>query len=389
MSLAADSPAPLSTVVTHLHIGRDGKETKVMKTRGGDQGDAITALTFPLTYRVVSRAVQQAIAVDDPSAREYTFQDDLEVICLPNAVQKASDAFDNACARVGMRANPTKATLTPGLAVDLQALPSTMQIENRALVLKHGGRVPLPALPSQTASGSTQLAERSPEVERIAAARTKFFHRLRVLKAAGLPAHTCHSLARHRTGGDYVYVARACGIPATDAARFDEQLKLAIAQLIGLGPHELDASTAGRLFCIGKDGSLGFQSIATHAPAAYAASWHTCLPKVITRIGLASVSALTGASPWAAQCIPIASRTLHEATRDPTVEVGDPNVNASQRLLALAPLAAALDGVRASLADAPLPAAAFRSSGGRGAFTWMLPPTEPDTTSRITNSQLQ
>ena len=42
---------PLSTVATDEHVGMDGTQTELKKTRGGDQGDAVTALVFPLAYQ--------------------------------------------------------------------------------------------------------------------------------------------------------------------------------------------------------------------------------------------------------------------------------------------------------------------------------------------------
>ena len=262
--------------------------------------------------------------------------------------------------------------------MDLQTGTSSFKLENRAMVLKHSACESLPSMVAQGATEPTSsLQAGSPEVERIKASRSKFFLQPRKLHAAGLPTLTCQSLSRLRTSGDALYVARTCGIPGSDAAQLDKDLACQVTQLLGLNSNEVTQPVAEKVFLRGTDGGLGFQRLAASAAAAYAASWHACAPKIINRLGLGSVGGLTGASPWAARCIPVASKTLQEAVDDPSTEIGDTNVLASQRLLALAPPAAARDTVHTSLAATPIPAAALRSSGGNRAFTWMLPPSEP------------
>ena len=78
--------APLSIEAVHEHVGMDGIRTEFRKTSGGDQGDALTALLFPLTYKRVSSAVQSAAAVSDPETRPFTFQDDMEGACKANTI---------------------------------------------------------------------------------------------------------------------------------------------------------------------------------------------------------------------------------------------------------------------------------------------------------------
>ena len=244
-------------------------------------------MLFPLTYQRVSSAVRLAASIDSEAAREYTYQDDLEVVCLPAAALQASSAFDIACRRAGLRANLAKTTITPGRSVELSTSPVGLRVENRALVLKHGSAGPLPAMPSQTAVASeSSLEVGSPEVKQVCAARAKFFVRLQQLRVAGLPALTCQSLARHRTGGDALYVARARGIPASDASKMDEELARQVIPLLGLSAHELSGPLVERIFCSGKGGGLGFQSLAASAGAAYAASWHSCTPRIISRLEL-------------------------------------------------------------------------------------------------------
>ena len=92
------------------------------------------------------------------------------------------------------------------------------------MVLKHGGPTPVPVLPAADASNGSQLAENSPEVQKLIKARQAFYKRINLLKAAGLPTAEAMGLLQQRTGGDFVFLARTCGIPAADATKLDHEL---------------------------------------------------------------------------------------------------------------------------------------------------------------------
>jgi len=368
--------APLCTATCHIHRGSDGSRTELQKTRDGDQGDALTTLIFPISYRSVGAAVAQAAGTPEKQAHEYTYQDDLETVCDASAVEAAAVAFDSACAAAGLRANRTKMVATLGRTALAESLPRGLRVDPRGLVLKHGRPNPLPAVPAQAAEAGTSLPEHSPEVEHLRARRAAFFSRLAALRAAGLTALEGQSLARLRTSGDFTYVGRACGIPAADAAQLDQELVTCLVNLHGLRPEEV-SSTIPKLFLLaGSDGGMGYHSVELAAPAAYAASWHACLPRVLLRLGLGSLAELVSASPLATRCVPFAAGTLRAALNDPTAELGDPEAQASQHMLASAPLAAARARVVADLAANPVAQAALRSAGGKGSAVWLQPPTE-------------
>ena len=71
----------LATEVSHIYLGEDGTHSTISNSRGGDQGDAVTAVLFPPVYRKVTVAMQEGAASTDPEAREYAYQDDAELIC--------------------------------------------------------------------------------------------------------------------------------------------------------------------------------------------------------------------------------------------------------------------------------------------------------------------
>ena len=143
---------PLSTVATHEHVGMDGTRAELKKTRGGDQGDAVTALVFPLTYKPVTVSVSTAIAEVDQHGHVYTYQDDMEGVCSVEAVVRANAAYCSACAHAGLRAKLGKMKLTLGRAVPVTVIASGPEVDKRFIVLRHGDGMAVPAVPSASHS---------------------------------------------------------------------------------------------------------------------------------------------------------------------------------------------------------------------------------------------
>ncbi len=185
---------------SHVHRSFDGSKTYLPKERGGDQGDGLTGLVFPLVYKRVTQATEQAARQHDQEARANTYQDDLDLVCTPAAIPAARQAFCTAAGAVGLRSNQAKDTLSPGPGCDVAALPTNLSdlLEPRALVLRHGAPVPVPALPAASAVPGTLLAESSPEAAALLDKRKRFLDRLKALRKAGLSALVALSLAQLR-----------------------------------------------------------------------------------------------------------------------------------------------------------------------------------------------
>ena len=77
-----------------------------------------------------------------------------------------------------------------------------------------------------------------------------------------------------------------------------------------------------RIYLRVSDGGLGMHSVAATAPAANAASWHNCLPHILKRMDLPTVSALRTASPWCATALPACTHQIRIASGDPSAVVG-------------------------------------------------------------------
>ena len=371
--------ASLSVASQHIHVGSDSARTTVSKTRGGDPGDALTSLLFPLAYKEVAADVQQAALRSDPHSRTYTYQDDMEVICTLDAIEVTGEAYNTGCKKAGLRANMAKLKATLGRGADHSGLPARITVDPRAVVLRHGPGGPVSAMPSQQHAEGSQIAEGADEVRGVIEKRAAFYQRLTKLRGAGLQPLTAMALLRARTAGDYTFVARACGVPANDARRMDSELVVEINAVLGQGAVVATNNVAGRrTFAQAHDGGMGFQSVERLSPIAYAASWHAAMPKILARLGVASSSALTTLSPWAASCLPAATLVLRSALGDHSINIGDEGVEASQHVLAQAPNDAAARALRDEVSVDLRAAAALRSSGGRGAGGWTNAPTIPN-----------
>ena len=55
----------LVTKVSHVYLGDDGTHHEISKSSGGDQGDAVTAVLFPLVYRKVTLALRLGVITID------------------------------------------------------------------------------------------------------------------------------------------------------------------------------------------------------------------------------------------------------------------------------------------------------------------------------------
>ena len=110
-----------------------------------------------------------------------------------------------------------------------------VRVDPRATVLKHGGLTPVPALPAGAPAHGSLLADGCVEVQALQGARRRFFDRLRALRAAGLAAHTTLALAQLRTGGDFTFLARTCGLPERAASQLDNDLEHEVTRLLGQG----------------------------------------------------------------------------------------------------------------------------------------------------------
>ena len=217
----------LRTATSHVYVGPSGGTLQLPKDRGGDQGDPFVGWIFPLTYHGVVAKTQAAAMTVDPGARAYAYQDDLDMVLAPGAKAVAPAAYQAACADVGLRSNCAKETISPGRLTRVEDLPTGVEINARPVVLRHSA-TSFPVLPATLAASGSQLAENSAEIVALTQRRRNLYARLSELSKAGLSNQACLTLLHQRTGGDAVFLARACGIPAADAIRLDAELRSTI-----------------------------------------------------------------------------------------------------------------------------------------------------------------
>jgi hypothetical protein len=367
--LSAWTSPELAATYTGVYVGSSGEKMHIVRDRGGDQGDPMVGLIYPLVYHRVIMRTEAAARVADGEARAYGFQDDLDIVCLPGACDNASAVFGQECKKVGLRSNTAKETIAPGRAVDPTSLPAGRKICSRPVVLRHGASSPVPVLPANSAITGSQLAEDAPEVASLRSSRTLLFKRVKTLVAAGLNIQQAILLLQQRVGGDFVFLARTCGIALGVAQELDLSLLVELKELLGEGTWTTAAEK--RLFTAVRDGGLGFNSMELTCPSSYAAAWHSNLPKICKRLGVDGVAALRSVSPWADAAVTVCSAAFRIAIGTDCVEPGDPEVSVKQRELTGALSAKVLTDLLADPGALPADRAALRSAGGPGAGAWL------------------
>ena len=193
----------------------------------------------------------------------------MEGVCATHAVTRANSEYGAPCARVGIRASLSKTRITPGRGTSVESLPAGFEIDERAVVLRHSGGTAVPALLAEAHANGSQLAEGSGEVKSIKEKRERVFKGLRDVHLAGLKSQFALGMLRVCTAGDCVFVARACGIPAREAASLDSAMLTEVSRYLGGANCALaDTITSQKIFLRSVDGGLGFQSVVRTVPAA-------------------------------------------------------------------------------------------------------------------------
>ena len=314
----------------------------------------------------------------DPEARAYAYQDDLQIVSLAEARTEAKVAFEQSCSLLGLRPNSCKEEVWLGPGVDPVVLDGqSVTVVPRPRVLKHGGLTELPVVVDNGAADGSQLATDAPECEALIERRVAFLRRVDVLRAAGLPVQLCLLLVRAKTASDFVFVARACGIPAACAKRLDTTVLQAVERL--LGPDDWNDIARRRVFHPWNDGGMGFTSVELVAPGAYAASWNATADKVSRHLGLPSVALLRAAAPWADTCLGRAELVARLVTDDPLEpDAASPGASRpSQRALTRAAVSQEVASVAAALSTNPVAQTVRLSAGGPGAAAFLMRPRKP------------
>ena len=145
----------------------------------------------------------------------------MEDVRSARAVAQANATYGIACARVGLRTNLTKTRLLPGRGTIMNNLTGGLEVDERAVVPRHGEEMPVLALSAATPAGGSRLAEGSEEMTSFAKKRAGFRKCMNDLRAGGLKSQFALYMLRVRAAGDLAFVARASRIPAQEAASFD------------------------------------------------------------------------------------------------------------------------------------------------------------------------
>ena len=322
----------LCITTNHVYMGPSGHPTLIEKSAGGDQGDPIVGILFPLLYARPVVAALSATSADGAGARAYSYQDDLDMIHDPKDTIAISTAFEQECAKLKLRSNRAKESLTPGPGLNLaNDLPASYTIESAPKVLKHGS-TPLPVTPRPDSLPGSQLGASAPEVTKLIEQRAVFFKRMRELVTAGVTIQDALSLVKVRTAADFVFLARTVGIPMVDARRLDQALLDHVLAVLGDNSH----SCAKWVFIPQAAGGFGFASVAAVAGAAAAASWYENLPRVAEKLGNNGPAEVLARSPWLTQIARHCDEEIRRITGDLGAMLGDHGKKITQQMLAAA-----------------------------------------------------
>ena len=357
-----------------------GSEPLVLpKSRGGDQGDALISLVFPLTFHQVLEDTQAAARHSDPVARVYGYQDDVDLVVTAEARPEARAAFYASCRALGLEPNASKETVYFGPEASRAHGILCTEVQ-RPVVLRHGGEPTPILLDSDATDGTVQLPADAPEALALVAKRHDLKAKLTKLFSAGLPTQLVLRLLRCRTGGDFTFVARACGLSMVTCAALDAVALETVQHLAGRdGWTEI---AARRVFHPVRDGGLGLCSAQLTACAAALGSWCVVAPRIALRLERPSVDALGADVAVVRTCLSAAQQATREASGDPldpaSPSPSTPQAAPTQRSLSRAKLASEVEAVSMLLSADPPAAAAQLSCGGPGAAAWLLRPQKPN-----------
>ena len=258
--------------------------------------------------------------------------------------------------------------------------PPGKRIQARATVLRHGGggTFEVPVTTSDRHAQGSQLQTEAPELQKLMTERARVLARLRALVLeGGMAVQLAYNLLRTKTGGDAVFLARACGIPGNIAQQLDAQILEFMVLLSGVTDASWTQEARKRAFLPMANGGLGLSSVELMAPAAVAASWQATIPAIQERLGMESPAQLIAASPWLMKVQQDAGPALRLLLGQQDANLGDENIREFRqseiiKLRSQQQHDALLE--RPGAAQREL--AALRSAGGKGAGAWLNPPTE-------------
>lgn len=139
----------------------------------------------------------------------------------------------------------------------------------------------LPLLLSTPPEACTLLPHDTVPASQLMQRRHHLATRLEQLRKAGLSAQISYAIWRAATGADCTYRAATTGIPGPTTEQLDAHQAVVRCQHIGVPALQTPLARV-RIFQPLRDGGMGLTAQTYTAPAAYAASWHQCLPSVLS-----------------------------------------------------------------------------------------------------------
>ena len=200
---------------------------------------------------------------------------------------------------------------------------------------------------------------------------------LRRLRGHGLRAQDELVLLRTFASGAALHHARAHLLDEAWCQAYDAAVLGHVHEILRpfTGHQTLPDDARDLALLPGAGGGLGLQGLAHRRLPAYVGAWQACLAGVCSELGLPSLEAFQRACPTAWGAAEGAGRALQVRGATWLCAAAEPQAKA-QRTLATPEQHARRQRLLGALP--PTQAAQLRSASGKGAGSWLLPPTEDD-----------
>lgn len=362
----------LATSATHTHWERGCMPSRLLATRGVDQGCPLAPAVFAAGLREPLARLNAQLQAFDARCQVYAYLDDV-VLIVPAA--RAGDAYTVAAhefAGLGVELNDSKTqvwltgpaardALPPALAPRITLTPVILGL-SAAWVPQEDSRVGL--------SGGTDGPARVAEAQRFAA-------RLGELRDAGLPLQSALYLLVVFSQTHVTHHLRASYESGPWTHAYDNALWACLSKLLGA---EISASSKHIASLRLREGGVGWSTVSDRAAPAFLGGLAQSLHAAVRALNCESAETLWRSCPSLASARSAAELALRQAGISHDVDWAEAAFTSLRkvqgRLHAVVKESRANDLFR-QLPDAA--AARLRGAGGAGAGAFLFPPGPDDT----------
>ena len=208
---------------------------------------------------------------------------------------------------------------------------------------------------------------------RVLEKRQQTAQRLQTLHKHGLNTHTAQALWRTATASDATFVARTVGLDTNTAANLDQTTLNLLQTLLDT---RFDDKDAIRLFSAIAEQGFGFTAATHIKDTALIASWQQTAPKLLAQLEIDSMEELLNLAPKTRQQIQAAIGRIDPALLSTIRGITPACTPTKHQQKQLTAIIRKNHQTQLSTLLTPEEMAAYHSTGGEGAGSWLYAPTE-------------